>query len=114
MSLVLVGVDATGALMALLLSPNPQQRLQQAALALLLTKPLLPSVTAASTRAVSLSCCDMLLVATACHTLWLSPVGACALKANVGHASAYWSGMLKIGRFVATALNGSTSPFDHE
>ena len=49
------GVDATGALMALLLSPNAQQGLQQAALALLLTKPLLPSITAASTRAVSLA-----------------------------------------------------------
>ncbi|KAL3158795.1 hypothetical protein ABBQ32_011522 [Trebouxia sp. C0010 RCD-2024] len=46
------GVDAAGTLMALLLDPYPQGRpLQQAALALLLTRPLLPSVTAASTRA---------------------------------------------------------------
>ena len=57
-----VGVDATGALMALLLSPVPQQGLQQAALALLLTKPLLPSVTAASTRAVSPFCFDKKLL----------------------------------------------------
>ena len=58
---VLAGVDATGALMALLLSPNAQQGLQQAALALLLTKPLLPSVTAASARAVSPACYHMIL-----------------------------------------------------
>ena len=49
------GVDASGALLALLLNPQSYHKgLQQAALALLLTKPLLPSITAASTRAVSL------------------------------------------------------------
>jgi hypothetical protein len=47
------GVDGTGALLALLLSPNPHQGLQGAALSLLLTPPLLNGVTAASTRAVS-------------------------------------------------------------
>ena len=47
------GVDGTGALLALLLSPNPHQGLQGAALSLLLTPPLLSGVTAASTRAVS-------------------------------------------------------------
>lgn len=51
---MLTGVDASGALIALLLNPQGQS-LQQAALALLLTKPLLPSITAASTRAVSSS-----------------------------------------------------------
>ncbi|DBB01874.1 TPA: hypothetical protein ACH3X1_000476 [Trebouxia sp. C0004] len=45
------GVDGTGALLALLLSPNPHQGLQGAALSLLLTPPLLSGVTAASTRA---------------------------------------------------------------
>ena len=60
-ALVLAGVDAIGALTALLLSPDAQQGLQQAALALLLTKPLLPSVTAASIRAVSVAYYHMIL-----------------------------------------------------
>lgn len=74
------GVDATGSLMALLLSPNAQPGLQQAALALLLTKPLLPSVTAASTRAVSPACHCMMLVRHPDKSIDRSIVYVCSLR----------------------------------